>query len=70
VLDPRTRIILFKMLNKNAIYEVNGCISTGKEVSIYKYIISISIIKYYFLYNICFTLKGQCLSRNNREWRT
>ncbi len=35
VLDPRTRIILFKMLNKNAIYEVNGCISTGKEVSIF-----------------------------------
>jgi RIO kinase 1 len=33
VLDPRTRIILFKMLNRNIIYEVNGCISTGKEVS-------------------------------------
>ncbi|KAG0338819.1 Serine/threonine-protein kinase RIO1 [Podila horticola] len=26
VLDPRTRIILFKMLNRNIIYEVNGCI--------------------------------------------
>eukprot|EP00833_Pecoramyces_ruminatium_P008976 jgi/Orpsp1_1/1183008/evm.model.c7180000083470.1 len=35
VLDPRTRIILFKMLNKNAIYEVNGCISTGKEANVY-----------------------------------
>ncbi|KAF9209581.1 Serine/threonine-protein kinase RIO1 [Haplosporangium sp. Z 27] len=34
VLDPRTRIILFKMLNRNIIYEVNGCISTGKEASI------------------------------------
>ncbi|ORX56677.1 RIO1-domain-containing protein [Piromyces finnis] len=35
VLDPRTRIILFKMLNKNSIYEVNGCISTGKEANVY-----------------------------------
>ncbi|CAB4399085.1 unnamed protein product [Rhizophagus irregularis] len=25
VLDPRTRIILFKMINRNVIYEVNGC---------------------------------------------
>lgn len=32
VLDPRTRIILFKMLNRNVIYEINGCVSTGKEV--------------------------------------
>ncbi|KAI7828081.1 RIO1 family-domain-containing protein [Gamsiella multidivaricata] len=35
VLDPRTRIILFKMLNRNVIYEVNGCISTGKEANVY-----------------------------------
>ncbi|KAJ3316450.1 Serine/threonine-protein kinase RIO1 [Blyttiomyces sp. JEL0837] len=35
VLDPRTRIILFKMLNNNTIYEVNGCISTGKEANVY-----------------------------------
>ncbi|KAJ1344721.1 hypothetical protein BSLG_000244 [Batrachochytrium salamandrivorans] len=35
VLDPRTRMILFKMLNKNVIYEVNGCISTGKEANVY-----------------------------------
>ncbi|KAG0297041.1 Serine/threonine-protein kinase RIO1 [Dissophora globulifera] len=35
VLDPRTRIILFKMLNRNLIYEVNGCISTGKEANVY-----------------------------------
>lgn len=33
VLDPRTRIILFKMLNRGIFYEINGCISTGKEVS-------------------------------------
>jgi serine/threonine-protein kinase RIO1 len=32
VLDPRTRLILLKMLNANIIYEINGCISTGKEV--------------------------------------
>jgi RIO kinase 1 len=32
VLDPRTKMILFKMLNRDIIYEINGCISTGKEV--------------------------------------
>jgi RIO kinase 1 len=31
VLDPRTRIILFKMIGRGLIHEVNGCISTGKE---------------------------------------
>ncbi|KAJ3219843.1 Serine/threonine-protein kinase RIO1 [Dinochytrium kinnereticum] len=35
VLDPRTRIILFKMLNRNIIFEINGCISTGKEANVY-----------------------------------
>ncbi|TPX59485.1 hypothetical protein SpCBS45565_g07731 [Spizellomyces sp. 'palustris'] len=35
VLDPRTRIILFKMLNRNIIYEINGCVSTGKEANVY-----------------------------------
>ncbi|KAJ3039351.1 Serine/threonine-protein kinase RIO1, partial [Rhizophlyctis rosea] len=35
VLDPRTRIILFKMLNKNVIHSINGCISTGKEANVY-----------------------------------
>ena len=35
VLDPRTRIILFKLLNKNEIYEINGCVSTGKEANVY-----------------------------------
>lgn len=33
VLDPRTRIILFKMIGRGLLYEVNGCVSTGKEVS-------------------------------------
>lgn len=32
VLDPRTRIILFKMIGRGIIDEVNGCVSTGKEV--------------------------------------
>ena len=35
VLDPRTRMILFKMINRNLIFEVNGCISTGKEANVY-----------------------------------
>lgn len=35
VMDPRTRMILFKMLNRNVIAEVNGCISTGKEANVY-----------------------------------
>ncbi|KAJ3151836.1 hypothetical protein HDU89_001885 [Geranomyces variabilis] len=35
VLDPRTRIILFKLLNSNIIYEINGCVSTGKEANVY-----------------------------------
>ena len=32
VLDPRTRIILFKMIGRGLIHEINGCVSTGKEV--------------------------------------
>ncbi|KAI1243087.1 hypothetical protein IHE44_0000660 [Lamprotornis superbus] len=35
VLDPRTRIILFKMLSRGIISEINGCISTGKEANVY-----------------------------------
>ena len=35
VLDPRTRMILFKMINKKIICEMNGCISTGKEANVY-----------------------------------
>lgn len=31
-LDPRTRMVLFKMLNRGVFNEINGCISTGKEV--------------------------------------
>lgn len=32
VLDPRTRLILFKLLNKNFVSVIDGCLSTGKEV--------------------------------------
>lgn len=35
VLDPRTRLILYKMLNREVIMEINGCISTGKEANVY-----------------------------------
>ncbi|CAG9826597.1 unnamed protein product [Diabrotica balteata] len=35
VMDPRTRMILFKLLNRNLISEINGCISTGKEANVY-----------------------------------
>ena len=32
-IDPRTRMVLFKMLNQGVFNDINGCISTGKEVS-------------------------------------
>lgn len=35
VLDPRTRMILFKLINRKVIEEINGCISTGKEANVY-----------------------------------
>ena len=35
VLDPRTRLILFKWLNRNIIHSIHGCISTGKEANVY-----------------------------------
>ncbi|PKY30121.1 RIO1-domain-containing protein [Rhizophagus irregularis] len=46
VLDPRTKIILFKMINCNVIYEINGCVSTGKEkMEIIVYKTSILVFK-------------------------
>lgn len=39
VLDPRTRMILLQMLNKNVISEVHGCLSTGKEANVYHAVI-------------------------------
>ncbi len=35
VLDPRTRMILFKLLDRQVVSEVHGCISTGKEANVY-----------------------------------
>ncbi|CAF3834752.1 unnamed protein product [Rotaria sordida] len=35
VLDPRTRLILFKFLQQGLVDEINGCISTGKEANVY-----------------------------------
>lgn len=28
-------MILFKMINRGVLYEINGCISTGKEANVY-----------------------------------
>lgn len=35
VLDPRIRMILLKMINRGVFFEVNGCLSTGKEANVY-----------------------------------
>lgn len=35
VLDKRTRMILLKMLDRNVVSEINGCLSTGKEANVY-----------------------------------
>jgi RIO kinase 1 len=35
VLDPRTRLILFKMLGRELIERIDGCVSTGKEANVY-----------------------------------
>ncbi|CAL8466744.1 g6280 [Coccomyxa elongata] len=36
VLDPRTRLVLVKMLNSGLFSELNGCVSTGKEANVYQ----------------------------------
>lgn len=35
VLDPRTRLILQKMLQRQLLHSIHGCISTGKEANVY-----------------------------------
>ncbi|KAH9815769.1 RIO1 family-domain-containing protein [Melampsora americana] len=35
VLDPRTRLVLFKMLGRGLLDRIEGCISTGKEANVY-----------------------------------
>lgn len=34
-IDPRTRMVLYKMLNRGVFNDINGCISTGKEANVY-----------------------------------
>ena len=35
VLDPRTRLLLFKLLNAGTLGAIHGCVSTGKEANVY-----------------------------------
>lgn len=35
VMDPRTRLILYKLVNSGQLNEINGCVSTGKEANVY-----------------------------------
>ncbi|CCW59547.1 unnamed protein product [Phytomonas sp. EM1] len=35
VMDPRTRLILYKLVNTGILFEINGCVSTGKEANVY-----------------------------------
>lgn len=30
-MDPRTRLLMYKMVNAGVLENINGCISTGKE---------------------------------------
>ncbi|KAK9724256.1 hypothetical protein RND81_05G058800 [Saponaria officinalis] len=34
-IDPRTRMVLYRMLNRGVFNDINGCISTGKEANVY-----------------------------------
>lgn len=35
VMDPRTRLILFKLLSSGFFEKIDGCVSTGKEANVY-----------------------------------
>ncbi|VDL78325.1 unnamed protein product [Nippostrongylus brasiliensis] len=35
VLDPRTRLVLFRLLQRGTLTNIHGCISTGKEANVY-----------------------------------
>jgi RIO kinase 1 len=35
VLDPRTRMILFRLLSRARLSSIDGCVSTGKEANVY-----------------------------------
>ena len=45
VLDPRTRMILYKFLSKNVISEINGCISTGRLLAVMQLIVMFNVSK-------------------------
>lgn len=34
-LDPKTMMILFRMINQEVVSEIHGCVSTGKEANVY-----------------------------------
>lgn len=40
VIDPRTRMILFRLIQRNIFAQLEGCISTGKEANVYHAITS------------------------------
>ena len=66
VLDPRTRIILFKMIGRGLLFEVNGCVSTGKEVRSF-FTITINYNSSHLTSQISYTYTflGQRLSRTH-----
>ena len=35
VLDPRTRLVLYKMIGRGLVGRIDGCVSTGKEANVY-----------------------------------
>ena len=35
MLDPKTRLVLYKLVNGETLEAVNGCISTGKEACVF-----------------------------------
>jgi RIO kinase 1 len=49
-IDPRTRMVLFKMLNRGVFNNINGCISTGKEVALRYHIIVHIGMTFYIVY--------------------
>ena len=59
VLDPRTRLILFKMIGRGLLHEVNGCVSTGKEVRLF--------FRIFLVKNVNVRLLGKRLPRRYRR---
>lgn len=53
-MDPRTRMILFKLLNRGTIKHIDGCISTGKEANVYH---AIGMQRLYIICLVIFCLK-------------